>query len=162
MNVLVIHNHIPKPDLNGAELRLIQFLGELRPVCDSIIFAALWPCQDGKYMNALAELKITAYAGAQDLALYGIRPPYAWSLSDIFAQNHIDIVVLTLWFWDYLSMPEHYVATIRQLSPRSIVAVLTDDPWPPPTAGGSGLRFSYGGGIGQGLFGTGGGGLSSE
>lgn len=78
-------------------------------------------------MNALSTLGINAHAGAQDLALYGIHPSRAWSLPDILSQHEMDVAVITLWFWDYLSMPEHYMAAIRELSPRCVIAVLTDD-----------------------------------
>jgi hypothetical protein len=105
----------------------MQFISELRPACDSLVFAALWPCPDPKYLSALAALGITAYSGAEELSLYGIRLTQSWSIRNILAQHEIDLVVLTLWFWDYLSMPEHYMASIRDLSSRSIVVVLTDD-----------------------------------
>jgi glycosyltransferase involved in cell wall biosynthesis len=41
--------------------------------------------------------------------------------------ERFDLAILTHWFWNAISIPEHYVEEIRRHSPSTFVAVLTDD-----------------------------------
>ena len=42
-------------------------------------------------------------------------------------ENEFDLAILFHWFWNGISIPEHYMQEIRQLSPKTFIAVLTDD-----------------------------------
>ena len=42
-------------------------------------------------------------------------------------ETKFDLAILFHWFWNGISIPEHYMEDIRRLSPDTFVAVLTDD-----------------------------------
>ena len=41
--------------------------------------------------------------------------------------DQFDVAILYQWFWTGTSLPEHYVHTIRRVSPHTRVAILSDD-----------------------------------
>ena len=128
MNILVIHNHIPKPDLNGAELRLVQILTGLVESGHQVTFLALFPCNDAIYVHSLQRVGIRTLAGdAHRLRFHGIKAPVEWDFDDILTLGEFDLAVLTLWFWHEITIPEHYSEAISQTSPNTAIAVLSDD-----------------------------------
>ena len=128
MKVLVIHNNVPKSDSSGADTRLMEILFALRRLGHDVTFVALKPCSDLRRVDALVKHQITTYAGdADQLRFYGRYLDAKWSLDSLLKDQDFDLAILTLWFWSFLSIPEHYLAKLWSGSPRTIVGVLTDD-----------------------------------
>ncbi|HEY0758728.1 MAG TPA: glycosyltransferase family 4 protein [Acidisarcina sp.] len=128
MNILVVHNHIPKPDLCGSDVRLRQLLKALREANHRVTLVALWDCESNHYIKELESQQIVTYAGDMEhLRSFGNDLTPSWSLQAILTQEVFDVAVLTLWFWNCISVPELYFNDIRSWSPSTKIGVLTDD-----------------------------------
>ena len=54
-------------------------------------------------------------------------PSKEWTIDTLFANGPFSVVILTLWFWNPLSIPEQYLDDIRRLAPGSRVLCMADD-----------------------------------
>jgi hypothetical protein len=57
----------------------------------------------------------------------GFDLPVEWTFERLLHEHHFDLAILFHWFWNGISIPEHYREEIRRISPKAFVAVLTDD-----------------------------------
>jgi glycosyltransferase involved in cell wall biosynthesis len=106
----------------------MQILCTLRESGHSVTFISLYPCDDPSYELQLKKLGIGVYSGdAPRLRFHGRDILSRWSFDTICREQQFDLAILTMWFWHTLSVPEHYMHDIWSLSPRTRIAVLTDD-----------------------------------
>jgi O-antigen biosynthesis protein len=128
LRILVAHENLPRADQNGAEFRLLQILRELRAQGHTVTYLAARAFEEDRYAPALAELGVEIYSSdAQVLGREGIETIPGWTLQEVLREGQFDLAILYLWFWMSVSIPEHYLDEIRRLSPRTRIAVLTDD-----------------------------------
>ncbi len=126
--VLVAHECLPHFDRSGADLRLMQVLQSLaRNQCE-ITFIARNGQNAPSYRAPLEKMGITVYANdVEHLRFLGFEGVPAWTLPDVVQRGVFDVVVLCLWFWSRISVPEQYLREIRRCSPQLPIIVLTDD-----------------------------------
>jgi len=128
LRVLAVHENLPRPDQSGAEYRFLQTLRELRAQGHSVTYLAARGFEEERYAPALTELGIEIYTNdAQVLRREGIEIIPKWTLQELLRGGQFDVVLFYLWFWMSISIPEHYLDEVRRLSPRTRIAVLTDD-----------------------------------
>jgi glycosyltransferase involved in cell wall biosynthesis len=128
LNVLAIHEMLPHPDRHGADLQWMQMLEELRAEGHQITHIARSAVNRARYAPPLEALGIKVLTpDAERLRFLGFDFPSEWSLEALLTKNNFDLAILFHWFWNGISIPEHYLEDIRQLSPDTFIAVLTDD-----------------------------------
>src|SRR3984957_946065 len=128
LNVLVIHEMLPHPDRHGADLQWMQMLQELRAQGHEVTHIARSAVNRDRYTAPLEQLGIRVLTpDAERLRFLGFDFPAAWTFERLLTENKFDLAILFHWFWNGISVPEHYMEDIRRLSPETFVAVLTDD-----------------------------------
>lgn len=128
LRILVAHENLPRPDQSGAEFRLLQVLRELRRQDHAITYLAARGLEEDRYAPALRELGIDVYSSdAHVLRREGIDIVPGWTLQEVLREGQFDLAIFYLWFWMSVSIPEYYLDEVRRLSPRTRIAVLTDD-----------------------------------
>ena len=128
LNILAIHEMLPHPDRHGADLQWMQMLGELRAQGHSITHIARSAVNRERYGPPLEALGIRVLTpDAERLRFLGFEFPVTWSFEELLRENKFDLAILFHWFWNGISIPEHYLEDIRRLSPDTFIAVLTDD-----------------------------------
>jgi glycosyltransferase involved in cell wall biosynthesis len=71
---------------------------------------------------------IRVYANdAERLRFAGINDTTQWSFQEVLTGGGFDLAILFHWFWTGISVSEHYIDPVRRFSPRTRVAILTDD-----------------------------------
>lgn len=126
--VLVVHECLPHSDRSGADFRLMQVLQSLaRNQCE-ITFLARNGQNAQAYRPPLEKMGITVYAhDIEHLRYLGSDGAPPWTLPDVLHRGPFDAVILFLWFWSKISVPEQYLQEIRRCVPQTPVIVLTDD-----------------------------------
>ncbi|HKF49514.1 MAG TPA: glycosyltransferase [Terracidiphilus sp.] len=128
MNILVIHNDVPRPDRNGAEARLMDILTALRLLHHTVTLVTVNTCAEHKYAAALADCGIALYSGMADGSIFDEATGESEdAFGTLLKKHNFDLAILTLWFWSFLSGPEIYMDKLWSASPRTAIAVLTDD-----------------------------------
>ncbi len=128
LNVLAVHEMLPHPDRHGADLQWMQMLEELRAQGHQITHIARSGVNRARYAPPLEALGIKVLTpDAERLHFLGFDLYSDWSLENLLSQNNFDLAILFHWFWNGISIPEHYLEDIRRLSPHTFIAVLTDD-----------------------------------
>ena len=128
LRILVMHETLPQTDCGGADVRIMQILCALCALGHSVTFVARLGLRRERYEPPLKALGITVYANdAERLQFIGLDIKPEWSFEHILKVNRFDVAILYHWFWTGPSLPEHYVDTIRRVSPETRVAVLSDD-----------------------------------
>lgn len=128
LNVLAIHEMLPHPDRHGADLQWVQMLEEFRAQGHQITHIARSGVNRAHYAPPLEALGIKVLTpDAERLHFLGFDLASDWSLEDLLTTNNFDLAILFHWFWNGISIPEHYLEDIRRLSPDTFIAVLTDD-----------------------------------
>lgn len=126
--ILVIHEVLPHFDRSGSDLRLMDVLRELRAQGHDVTYIARDGSNWEKYQRPLEEKGIKVYAhDTEKLRHVGRDEGTTWSLAKILEKEKFDLAILCQWFWAGISVPEHYLEEIRQNSPNTRIAVLTDD-----------------------------------
>ncbi len=128
LNVLVIHEILPHADRHGADLQWMQMLTELRAQGHRVTHIARSAVNSERYAPEVERLGIRVLApDAERMRFVGYDFPLAWRFEELLQREHFDLAILALWFWNGISIPEHYMNEIRALSPPTFIAVLTDD-----------------------------------
>jgi len=128
LQILVIHETLPRPDRCGCDVRLMQILGELREQGHALTYVGRSGRDYKRYAPVLERMGIRVYANdAERLRFAGIDEPPHWSFQDVLAAGCFDLALLFHWFWTGISVSEHYIDPIRKFSPRTRIAILTDD-----------------------------------
>src|SRR6202789_4383221 len=128
LNILAIHEMLPHPDRHGADLQWMQILQELRAQGRSITHIARSGVNRERYAPPLEALGIRVLTpDAERLRFLGFEFPVTWTLEQLLKETKFDLAILFHWFWNGISIPEHYLEDIRRFSPDTFIAVLTDD-----------------------------------
>jgi GT2 family glycosyltransferase/glycosyltransferase involved in cell wall biosynthesis len=128
LDVLVIHEMLPHPDRHGADLQWMQMLQVLRSQGHRVTHVARSGVNRARYAPPLEDLGIRVFApDAERLRFLGFDFLVEWTFEQLLAENKFDLAILFHWFWNGISIPEHYLEDIRRLSPATFIAVLTDD-----------------------------------
>jgi O-antigen biosynthesis protein len=128
LRVLVVNELLPQTDRNGSDVRLMQIIRELREQGHQVTYVARSGHHREYYTAALEELGVKVWAhDCERMRHLGIDDPAEWNLSEVLEQGEFDLAILLLWFWTGITVPEQYMAEIRRLSPKTRIAVLTDD-----------------------------------
>jgi glycosyltransferase involved in cell wall biosynthesis/tetratricopeptide (TPR) repeat protein len=128
LNVLVIHEILPHADRHGADVQWMQMLTELRAQGHRVTHIARSSVNSERYAPEVERLGIRVLApDAERMRFAGYDFAATWRFDKLLRREHFDLAILAHWFWNGISIPEHYVNEIRALSPRTFVAVLTDD-----------------------------------
>jgi O-antigen biosynthesis protein len=128
LNILVVHEMLPHPDRHGADVQWMQMLRELRAQGHNVIHVARSGINRERYAPAVEELGIRVLApDAERMRFLGFDFPVEWTFGQLMQENTFDLAILFHWFWNGISIPEHYMEEIRRLSPKTFIAVLTDD-----------------------------------
>jgi O-antigen biosynthesis protein len=126
--VLVIHNSYPLFDRSGADSRLFQILKTLREQGHVVTYLARSGYGRDEYAAHLERAGIQVFANdAERLRWSGQDLPVEWNLETLLREGDFDVAILSHWFWSGKSVAEDYLDDIQHLSPRTLVAVLTDD-----------------------------------
>jgi tetratricopeptide (TPR) repeat protein len=128
LNVLVIHEILPHADRHGADVQWMQMLVELRAQGHRVTHVARSGVNSERYAPEVERLGIRVLApDAERMRFTGYDLPETWRFDALLRREHFDLAILALWFWNGISIPEHYMNEIRALSPHTFIAVLTDD-----------------------------------
>jgi glycosyltransferase involved in cell wall biosynthesis len=128
LNILVIHEMLPHPDRHGADVQWMQMLRELRAQGHKVVHVARSGVNRESYAAGVEVLGIPVYApDAERMRFLGFDFPVEWTFEQLLHENRFDLAILFHWFWNGISIPEHYMEEIRHGSPRTFIAVLTDD-----------------------------------
>src|SRR5277367_5256386 len=128
LNILVIHEMLPHPDRHGADVQWMQMLRELRAQGHKVVHIARSGVNRERYAAGVEALGIPVYCpDAERMRFLGFDLPVEWNLEQLLHENQFDLAILFHWFWNGISIPEHYMEEIRRCSPRTFIAVLTDD-----------------------------------
>ena len=128
LRILVVHENLPRPDQSGAEYRFVQVLREMRAQGHSVTYLAPRGFEEQRYVPPLREIGVTVFTNdAQLLRREGHEVAPQWTLQEVLREGQFDLAFFYLWFWMSISIPEQYLDEIRRLSPRTRIAVLTDD-----------------------------------
>ena len=128
LNILFIHETLPRPDRCGCDVRVMQVLRELREQRHAITYLGRSGTDRERYSQDLERIGIRVYANdAERLRFAGINAPVQWSFQTVLTEGSFDLAILYLWFWTGISVPEHYLDPIREFSPHTRIAILTED-----------------------------------
>src|SRR5579863_7665293 len=128
LNILVIHEMLPHPDRHGADVQWMQMLRELRAQGHKVVHVARSGANRERYAAGVEALGIPVYSpDAERMRFLGFDLPVEWTFDQLLRDNQFDLAILFHWFWNGISIPEHYMEGIRRISPRTFIAVLTDD-----------------------------------
>ena len=128
LNILVVHEMLPHPDRHGADVQWTQMLRELRVQGHSVVHVARSGVNRERYAAGVEALGILVYApDAERMRFLGFDFAVEWTLEQLLRENQFDLAILFHWFWNGISIPEHYMEEIRRGSPETFIAVLTDD-----------------------------------
>ncbi|MGA7188312.1 MAG: glycosyltransferase family 4 protein [Candidatus Acidiferrales bacterium] len=106
----------------------MQMLRELRAQGHNVIHVARSGINRERYAAGVEELGIRVLAPeAERMRFLGFDFPVEWTFDQLMQENEFDLAILFHWFWIGISIPEHYLQEIRHLSPKTFIAVLTDD-----------------------------------
>jgi hypothetical protein len=127
LNILVIHEMLPHPDRHGADVQWMQMLRELRAQGHKVVHVARSGVNRERYAAGVEALGIPVYCpDAERMRFLGFDLPVEWDLEQLLHENQFDLAILFHWFWNGISIPEHYMEEIRRCSPKTFIAVLTD------------------------------------
>lgn len=128
LNILVVHENLPRPDRSGTDMKLMQVLREFREQGHAVTYVGRSGVDRERYSPALEKMGIRVYAhDAERLRYAGVNDPVQWDFRDVVAGEYFDLAILYHWFWTQISISEHYLDAIRKLSPGTRIAVLADD-----------------------------------
>ena len=128
LNILVIHEMLPPPDRHGADVQWMQMLRELRAQGHRVVHVARNGINRERYAAGVEALGIPVYApDAERMRFLGFDFPVEWTFEQLLRENQFDLAILFHWFWNGISIPEHYLEEIWRGSPGTFIAVLTDD-----------------------------------
>ena len=128
LSILVIHEMLPHPDRHGADVQWMQMLRELRAQGHKVVHVARSGVNRERYAAGVEALGIPVYCpDAERMRFLGFDFPVEWTFERLLQENQFDLAILFHWFWNGISIPEHYMQEIRRHSPKTFVAVLTDD-----------------------------------
>jgi len=128
LRILAIHETLPQTDCGGADVRLMQIVCGLRAQGHSVTFVARLGLQRNRYEPPLEAVGVKVYANdAPRVRFFGLDCEPDWSFEEVVKAGNFDVAILYHWFWTGPSVAEHYVPTIRRLSPATRIAVLSDD-----------------------------------
>jgi hypothetical protein len=128
LNILVIHEMLPHPDRHGAEVQWMQMLRELRAQGHKVVHVARSGVNRERYAAGVEALGIPVYSpDAKRMRFLGFDFPIEWTFEQLLRENQFDLAIRFHWFWNGISIPEHSMEEIRRCSPKTFIAVLTDD-----------------------------------
>jgi glycosyltransferase involved in cell wall biosynthesis len=128
LNILVVHEMLPHPDRHGADVQWMQMLRELRAQGHKVVHVARSGVNRERYAAGVEALGISVYCpDAERMRFLGFDFPIEWNFEQLLQENQFDLAILFHWFWNGISIPEHYMEEIRRWSPATFIAVLTDD-----------------------------------
>jgi len=119
---------LPHPDRHGADVQWMQMLQELRAQGHAVTHIARSGVNLERYGPPLEAIGVKVLTpDAERLRFLGFDFPAAWTFEQVLEENKFDLAILFHWFWNGISIPEHYMEDIRRLSPDTFIAVLSDD-----------------------------------
>ncbi|HWF90903.1 MAG TPA: glycosyltransferase [Terriglobales bacterium] len=128
LRILIVNEMLPQTDRNGSDVRIMQIVRELREQGHQITYLARNGHLREHYTAALEELGVKVWAhDSERLHYLGVDDPVEWTLDQVLQEGNFDLAILLMWFWTSTSVPEQYLGAIRQQSPNTRIAVLTDD-----------------------------------
>jgi hypothetical protein len=80
-----------------------------------------------RYPAGVEALGIPVYCpDAERMRFLGFDFPVEWTFERRLHETQFDLAIPFHWFWNGISIPEHYMEEIRRCSPGTLIAVLTD------------------------------------
>jgi hypothetical protein len=81
-----------------------------------------------RYAAGVEALGIPVYCpDAERMRFLGFDFPVEWTFERRLHETQFDLAIPFHWFWNGISIPEHYMEEIRRCSPGTFIALLTDD-----------------------------------
>jgi GT2 family glycosyltransferase/glycosyltransferase involved in cell wall biosynthesis len=128
LKILIIHETLPRPDVNGSDVCFMQILNELLLQGHELTYVARDGAGREQYSFPLERMGIKVFShDLERLRRFEFVGPPAWSLEAVLKEGRFDLAILFHWFWACLSVPEQYLDEIRHLSPQTRIAVLSYD-----------------------------------
>lgn len=125
---LFVHDSLPAPDRSGAEKRILLLLEEIAQQGHAITFLARWGKGREEELPAVQRLCERVYhTDLEHLRYLGHHAQPQFRLSGILEEGDFDLAILTHWHWNCIAASEQYLQKIRLLSPRTRIAVLSED-----------------------------------
>lgn len=127
-NILLAHEILPHYDRSGADLRIFELARELSSEGHNVTFLARQDREKEKYASALEALGVKIVAGDPSrLRHLGEDSATPWELREVLEDGHFHTAILCHWYWNAISLAEHYLDEIRRWSPETCVMVLSED-----------------------------------
>lgn len=131
MRILIIHDYLPRTGRDGADERLLQVIRSLRSLGHHVTFAARGCPSPSDADMITAELLLEV----DELWIGDRTKPEncqashdrQWDATRFAQVAPFPVILVTLWFWNLLSVAEEYAPMLRRLSPASFVLCLSDD-----------------------------------
>jgi hypothetical protein len=128
LNILVIHEMLLHADRHGADVQWMQMLCAVRAQRHKVVHVARSGINRERYAAGVETPGIPVYApDAERMRFLGFDFPVEWTFELLLRENQFDLAILFHWFWNGISIPEHYMEEIWRGSPGTLIAVLTDD-----------------------------------
>ena len=125
--ILVIHENVPRPDRSGCDARLVQLLREFMNQGHSVTLIGRQSVES-EPAEALRRLGVKVFANDMErLAYLGHTQPIVWTLQQVLSEGNFSLAILFQWYWWGISIGEHYIDEIRNYSPGTRIAILSDD-----------------------------------
>jgi GT2 family glycosyltransferase/glycosyltransferase involved in cell wall biosynthesis len=128
LKILIVHEMLPRPDVNGSDVCFMQILNELLRQGHELTYVARDGAGGEQYTLSLERIGIKVFShDLERLRRFEFDGPPTWSLEAVLKEGRFDLAILFHWFWACLSVPEQYLDEIRRVSPQTRVAVLSYD-----------------------------------
>lgn len=130
LSILVVYDHVPRPDAAGADLRLFQIVEFLARAGHHLTFLARSGVSQGateRHVRALQERGIEVLGPDRDRVLWERIDAPQMDVEALLRERAFDLAVLYQYFWVGIGVAEQYEPLLRAASPSTRVLLLSDD-----------------------------------
>jgi O-antigen biosynthesis protein len=129
MNILVVHESVPRPDKSGCDLRLSKIFDALLAAGHELTVLARFPPTEQRYTDELQCRGVILELGTEpeDAKAYSVWCEGTESRLSVILRRSYDVAILPVWFWRHLTIPDDFLRPIRINSPLTKVFILADD-----------------------------------
>lgn len=125
--MLVVYDHVPRPESSGADLRLVQILEILARAGHRVTFIGRGASSPASAFVPLQALGIEVVAPDPDRSPWEETEAPHIDLPRLLSERRFDFALLYQYFWVGIGVAEQYLPVIRAHSPHTRVVLLSDD-----------------------------------
>jgi len=127
LSILIVHEHLPRYDASGSDLRLLQLCEAYAGAGHRVTLIGRNDLGVAKYRETLEHLGIETLAPDPERLFWAESDEPRIDLPRLFAERRFDVAILFHWYWSGVSVTEQYLPELRRHSPATRLCVLTDD-----------------------------------